>query len=212
MSIKRPVMAIMLAGGLLGFAGNLGAMQKGDWVVRGGPAYVDPTSDSDEVPSVAGARVEADEAWGLGFSVGYLLTDNWSLDLLLATPFRHHIDGKGSLSGTVGTTKHLPPTLSVLYYFQRDSRVRPYLGAGVNYTVFFDEDTSGALTGLDFDLDESVGLAANAGVDIMLRDDWFANVSAWYIDLETDADVEGVGEFEVAIDPLVFMAGVGRAF
>lgn len=212
MNIKGRVMAITVAGGLAGFAGDLAAVQTGDWVIRGGPAYVAPSGDSDDVPGMPGTGVEADEAWGVGFSLGYLLTDNWSLDLLLATPFRHHIDGEGGLSGTVATTKHLPPTLSVLYYFQPDAMIRPYLGAGVNYTVFFDEDTRGALDGLDLDLDESVGLAANVGFDVELEDGWFANVSAWYIDLETEADVEGVGTFDVAIDPLVFMAGVGRTF
>ncbi|MES1943533.1 outer membrane protein W [Salinisphaera sp. PC39] len=212
MTKKLHLIAALAAGGLTAFGGAAGALEAGDWVVRGGPAYVDPTDDSDGVPGVAGAKVEADDAWALGFSVGYMLTDNWSVDLLAATPFKHDIEGKGSLSGTVATTKQLPPTLSLLYYFQPHASVRPYAGVGVNYTVFFDEQTRGALDGLDIELEDSVGLALNVGVDVDLNQDWFANVSAWYIDLETEADVETFNDFDVAINPLVFMVGVGRTF
>lgn len=89
MNIKGRVMAIMVAGGLAGFAGDLAAVQTGDWVIRGGPAYVAPTSDSDEVPGMPGTGVEADEAWDVGFSLGYLLTDHWSLSTsATGIPFR----------------------------------------------------------------------------------------------------------------------------
>lgn len=204
--------ATVAAGGMLAFGGTAGALEEGDWVVRGGLAYVDPTDDSDTVPGMPGTRVEADEALALGFSVGYMLTRNWSVDLLAATPFKHDIEGKGGLSGDVADTKQLPPTLSLLYYFQPQETVRPYVGAGVNYTIFFDEDTRGALSGTDVDLDNSLGLALNAGVDVDLNETWFANASVWYIDLETEADVDGVGKFDVAIDPVVFMLGFGRTF
>lgn len=215
MSTQRNMglIAAVAAGGLTLFAGSAVALEAGDWVVRGGPAYVDPTGDSDEVPGVPGGRAEADGDWSFGFSVGYMVTDNWSVDLLAATPFRHDIDGVGSLAGNkLGTTKHLPPTLSLLYYFDPDAKVRPYAGLGVNYTTFFDTHSAGPIEGADMELDDSIGPAVNVGMDIELQDGWFANAAVWYIDLETEAHVEGIESFDVQINPLVFMFGVGKSF
>lgn len=207
------ILAAAAAGGAMTFGATANALQAGDWVVRGGPAYVEPTDESEGIPGTpSGTKVEADGAMALGFSVGYMLTRNWSLDLLAATPFDHDIEGKGALSGTVAETKQLPPTLSVLYYFQPESSVRPYAGLGVNYTHFFDEDTRGDLDATHIELDDSVGLALNVGVDVDIDDTWFANASMWYADIETEADVSGVGKFDVSINPVVFMLGVGRTF
>ena len=61
-----------------------------------------------------------------------MMTDNWAVELLAAYPFEHDIylvDGP-----EVGSTKHLPPTVSLQYHFMPDSTFQPYLGAGVNYT------------------------------------------------------------------------------
>lgn len=215
MGIKKNLglVAAAAAGGWAMFGSSALALEAGDWVVRGGPAYVEPTDESDDIPGSSGARVEADGAWSLGFSVGYMVNDNWSVDLLAATPFRHDIDGAGSLSGNrIGTTKQLPPTLSVLYYFQPKAQVRPYAGVGINYTTFFDEQSRGPIEGADLELDDSVGPALNAGVDFELQDGWFANASVWYIDLETEAHVEGMPSFDVDINPVVFLVGIGKSF
>lgn len=143
-----------------------------------------------------------------------MLTDNWSVDLLGAVPFGHDIKGSGALdgAGTVATTDQLPPTLSVLYYFQPKESTRPYAGIGLNYTIFYNENGPGALTGAGVELSDSFGLALNVGTDIDINDKWFANVSAWYIDLTTEAQINGGSKFDVDINPVVVMLGWGRAF
>jgi outer membrane protein len=103
----------------------------------------------------------------------------------------------------------------VQYYFgTAESDFRPYVGAGINYTVFFDEGSK--IAGLsDVSLDDSWGLAANVGMDYMINDDWFLNASVWYADIDTTAKYNLGGtnySTDVDIDPWVFMIGGGYKF
>lgn len=191
---------------LLALAFPAHAVQKGDWLVRGGVGYVSPTGDGD---SIAG-KVEADDATSAAFNFTYMTTDNLGVELLGAFPFCHDLNLEGV--GTVGETKQLPPTLILLYNFNPKSATRFYAGAGLNYTTFFSEETSGALAGADLKLDDSFGLAVEAGVDIDINKDMFFNASLWWIDIDTEAEITGVPKFDVAIDPWVLFAGVGWRF
>ena len=121
--------------------------------------------------------------------------------------------------GDIADTKHLPPTLMVQYYFgEPQSKFRPYVGAGLNYTMFFDEgfNSTGKGAGLsDLKLDDSFGLAANIGVDYMINDQWFLNAAAWYANIETEATYKAGGvkqKTDVKINPWVFMISGGYKF
>jgi outer membrane protein len=176
----------------------------GDWLLRGGVTYIDPKSDNHPLVSVESAA-------GVTFNVSYFLTNNWSLELLAALPFTHDIRLNGG-GGRVGETKHLPPTFSVQYHFRPDTRIRPYVGVGINWTIFFEEDTRGALEGTDLDLDDSVGAAAQVGVDFDLAERMFLNLDVRYIKIETDASVNGTSIGTVEIDPWLVGANVGFRF
>ena len=197
---KTPVataLALLLAGGA-------GAANASDWIVRVGGHYVDPKSDNHEVVSV-------DSGQSLTFNATYMLAPHWGVELLAAWPFSHDITLNADGS-KVAETKHLPPTLSLQYHFLPDGKIRPYVGAGLNATIFFDEKTSGALAGTDLSLDDSFGAAAQLGVDFALSGDWLLNVDARWIDIDTDARLDGTGIGSVAIDPYAFGISVGRRF
>jgi len=207
--------AAVVAGGMLLTSLPVSAYEAGDLILRAGAAGVLPTGESETISAIApGAKVEADDAWSLGLTGTYMFTDKIGVGVLAAWPFEHDIDAKGSISSLdkVGETKHLPPTVTLQYHFETGNSFHPYIGAGVNYTYFFDEETSGALNGLDLDLDDSWGLAGEVGLDYDLGDDWLISGQVWYIDIDTDADLEGVGKFDVDIDPWVVMIGVGKKF
>lgn len=122
------------------------AHQAGDILVRGGLAFVSPQTSSDNV--LGTGELEIDSNMQLGLTLSYMLTDNWGVELLAATPFSHSVSTAGL--GEVAKVKHLPPTLMAQYYFgDANSKVRPYVGAGINYTTFFDEEGRGALAGTD---------------------------------------------------------------
>lgn len=154
----------------------------------------------------------------LGLTFGYMFTDNISLEVLAATPFSHNISVNGF--GELAETKHLPPTFMVQYYFgESNSKFRPYVGAGINYTVFFSEELNSKAkndVGLsDLSLKDSWGLAANVGLDYSLNEDWFLNASVWYADIDTTASYKAGGKqysTKVEIDPWVFMIGGGYKF
>ncbi|MBL1378918.1 OmpW family outer membrane protein [Zobellella iuensis] len=184
------------------------AHQAGDILVRGGAATVSPNSSGDDVLNTG--HLDADTNTQLGLTLSYMLTDNWGVELLAATPFSHSVSTAGL--GEVAKIKHLPPTLMGQYYFgNAQSKLRPYVGAGINYTTFFDEKGRGALDGTSVKLDDSWGLAVQAGLDVKVAENWFVNASAWYIDIDTDVET-AVGTFKTDIDPMVLMVGVGYRF
>ncbi len=179
------------------------AHQAGDILVRGGAATVAPTTDSDDF-------FDVDSNTQLGLTFSYMVTDNWGVELLAATPFSHDVSMGG---GEVANVKHLPPTLVAQYYFgNAQSKVRPYVGAGVNYTFFFDEEGLGGLSGADVKADDSWGLAAQAGIDMNVTDKLFVNASAWVMDIDTDVSVGGSYVNTANIDPVVLMFGLGYSF
>ena len=179
------------------------AFEAGDWLVRFGATNVDPKSNNHPVVSV-------DSAWSATFNFSYMMTDNWAVEVLAAWPFEHDIYLVGG--SKVASTKHLPPTVSLQYHFNAQGKFQPYIGAGINFTTFFDEKTTGDLEGSDLSLDNSWGLAGQVGADIMLNDKWFLNFDARYIDIETDAKLDGDALGTVKIDPWVYGVNAGFRF
>ncbi|MGP8308815.1 outer membrane protein OmpW [Vibrio sp. YIC-376] len=194
------------------------AHKQGDFVLRVGAASVVPNDSSDKILG-SQEELEVDSNTQLGLTFGYMFTDNISFEVLAATPFSHDISTNLLGLGDIADTKQLPPTFMVQYYFgEPQSKFRPYVGAGLNYTIFFDEgfNNKAKNVGLtDLKLDDSFGLAANVGVDFMINDQWFLNASAWYANIETEATYKFGGEkqkTDVEINPWVFMISGGYKF
>lgn len=180
------------------------AYEKGDWLLRVGVGSVDPKSDNGVVASV-------DNGTALVFNGTYFFTPNIGFEILAASPFSHDI--KLAADGTkIGEAKHLPPTFSLQYHFDTSGGFRPYVGAGVNYTLFFDEKTVGPLAGIDLDLDASIGLAAQLGADFDVSETMFVNFDVRWMDINTDAKLDGVFLEEVEIDPMVYSLTLGWKF
>ncbi|WOJ96132.1 OmpW family outer membrane protein [Congregibacter brevis] len=233
--MRKQLVLAMAAG--LGLA-SLGAQayEQGDIVFRAGIATVAPSGDSDAIelptdpPTILPGGVDVDNGTAISLIATWMMSDNWGLELLAATPFKHDID-LADLPVAAGSTKHLPPTVSIQWYPRGGmDGWQPYLGLGVNYTTFFSEDVDSELgavlgdlldvTSAKLSLDDSVGLAAQAGVDIPLTDEWALNLGVWYIDLGTTADIDVVTggganatvSFDVDIDPWVYNIGVAYKF
>ncbi|MCS4504866.1 Outer membrane protein W [wastewater metagenome] len=214
--------AAALAAGMVTTSAS--AASAGDWIVRAGPTLVAPNDDSSDpsgpLEGLDGA-VSVDNDTQLGLTVGYFVTNNIAVELLAATPFSHDISGEDGIDGLdVGSTKHLPPTLSVQYHFDTGTAFRPYAGVGLNYTMFFDEDVDSdttAATGYDdLSLDDSFGLAGQVGFDYELGNNWLLNADIRYIDIDTEATLSGgpnpKSTIDVDIDPWVYTIAVGYRF
>ena len=135
-------------------APSVQAHQAGDIIVRAGAVTVQTHESTSGVKGDRGtlatlgniggkASINNDTQLGLNFA--YMVTDHWGVELLAATPFKHNVSIKGTQApavadGKLGSFKHLPPTLSAVYYpMDSGSVFQPYVGLGVNYTTFFDE-------------------------------------------------------------------------
>ncbi|GIU44437.1 outer membrane protein OmpW [Shewanella sairae] len=214
--MRKSIVSSLVATALLttGFTSSVLAHQAGDIIVRVGAVVVAPNESSPVVADVAEFSVDDNTQVGLNF--GYMITDNVGIELLAATPFSHDVS-LGSL-GKIAETKHLPPTLVAQYYFgDANSKLRPYIGAGVNFTNFYDNeftnDLDGALT--DLSMSNSWGLAAQAGIDYQLNDSWLINASVWYAQISTDVKFnlgDAPQKVETDIDPWVYMVSVGYTF
>jgi outer membrane protein len=202
----KTVFTAVLAGGLL--TGGAQAYEAGSWIGRVGAWGVFPKSDN--LTLAPGAEINVDDGYSLGFNFTYMATPNIGIELLLALPFKHDIELTGA--GKVANTLQLPPTVFAQYHFMPTGTVHPYAGIGLNYTFFFNEDTTGALSGKNLSLDSSWGLAGELGIDIDVAPNWFVNAVVSYMDIDSKAKLDGVSLGTVAIDPWIVGLNIGARF
>jgi outer membrane protein len=140
----------------------------------------------------------------------YFFTKNWAAELILGTA-KHNVDVDLGGGIDLGHVWLLPPTLNLQYHFN-GTTVKPYLGAGLNYTIFYGVD-EGDVVGMDYD--NAVGFSMQAGLDYNLSEKWFINLDIKKLLLKTDVKVdtgEGILPVEVDINPLIIGVGLGMRF
>lgn len=211
MSYKYTAASIALLAALA-FSGSASAGQ-GDWLLRVGASNVSPDSSSDQI-DVVGGEAEVDDDTQLSLTVSYFLTDNWAVEVLGALPFTHMVSADGgALDGTdLVEITMLPPTVSAQYHFLPSNNIRPYVGAGLTYFWVLDEKQKQSL--VDVKVDNSFGVAIQAGVDVDVHQNWFVNADIRYINLSTEADISGAVNqtLDVDINPWVYTLAVGYKF
>jgi outer membrane protein len=200
--MKKLTAAIVATLGLTAAGASIAA-EPSTWILRIGAHNVAPKSDNHSV-------VNVDDGKMLTFNLTRMLTEHWGVEVLAALPFKHDINLNGG--GKVADVKHLPPTFSMQYHFAPEAKIRPYLGAGLNATIFFSEHTTGALAGQKLSLGTSLGPAAQVGLDFDITDTWFLNADVRWLDIDTKAKLGGTSLGDVAIDPITFGLSVGRQF
>lgn len=206
----RKTLPTLLAAGLAAAAFTTStqaiAYGEGDFFTRLGVAKVAPKSDNGDLADGAFA-VDVQDKTNFAFTLGYRFHDNVGIELLAALPFEHDINLNGE---NLASTEHLPPTLTVQYYPLGGTQalVQPYAGIGINYTRFSSEKSDLG----DLNLDSSWGIAGQVGVDLLIDDNWALNAAAWYIDIDTDASLDGNSIGTVEIDPWVIMGGISYRF
>lgn len=164
---------------------------------------------------IGGDKVSVNDTVVPELDITYFLTKNIAVELILGTT-PHNIRAGGSIAGLgpVGRAWLLPPTLTLQYHFDLTDRIKPYVGAGVNYTVFYKQKARGVFSSLD--VENSFGLALQAGVDIMLDRHWGLNFDVKKIFLEPNvkATIPNVGLVtgKVKLDPWLIGTGVTYRF
>ena len=197
--MKHSLALSLLALAAAGVASPAFAEAKGDWTLGVGVHQVAPKSDN-------GKLVNGTLPLDVGNSIRptitfeYFVADNLGVEVLGALPFKHDININGL--GKVGSTKQLPPVVSLQYHFANSSKFTPFVGVGVNYTRFFGTDTKGALKGSDIDLGSSWGVAAHAGLDFAVTDK--SAVRVRWADIDSKVKLDGAKIGTANIDPMVY--------
>lgn len=187
--------------------------RKGDWIVTGRITDVSSGAD-DSIFTAAGADTGLNVDVGnstmptLGFT--YFLTDKISVEAILGAT-QHEIRAQGGATDVaVHETWVLPPVVTLQYRPAPEARVSPYVGAGINYMLFFDGKDQNGFT---VDLEDGFGYALQAGADIAVTGPWTLNVDVKKVWFDTEATINGGAlTSDVNLDPLVVSVGFGRKF
>lgn len=187
--------------------------RKGDWIVTGRITDVSSSAD-DSIFTSAGVDTGLNVDVGnsimptLGFT--YFLTDNISVEAILGAT-QHEIRAQGGMTDVaVHETWVLPPVVTLQYRPMPEARVSPYVGAGINYMLFFDGQDQNGFT---VDLEDGFGYALQAGADVAITGPWTLNIDVKKVWFDTEATVNGGAlTSDVNLDPLVVSVGFGRKF
>lgn len=226
--MKHQLLAALAALGPLVVPAGIAAAEDNPWMIRGRVIGVLPDESGDL--SVAGTAlagdVDIDDQYVPELDITYFFTDNIAVELVLAvTP--HDVSAVGvTVPGALnnadinlGDVWLLPPTLTLQYHFPIDDHFKPYVGAGVNATLFFGEDEGPVADGIDYD--PSIGFALQAGIDYDLDGvpgGWALNADIKKVWINPDVTVDfstalnATVDAEVDIDPLVVGLGLGYKF
>lgn len=187
--------------------------RKGDWIIAGRITDISSSAD-DAITTAAGASTGLQVDVGhdimptLGFT--YFLTDNISVEAILGAT-QHEIRAQG---GTTDVAVHetwvLPPIVTLQYRPAPEARVSPYVGAGLNYMLFFNGQDQ---NDFDVSLDDGLGYALQAGADVAISGPWSVNLDVKKVWFNTDASINaGSLKSDVTLDPWVVSVGLSRKF
>ncbi|PBB51983.1 MULTISPECIES: OmpW family protein [Mesorhizobium] len=171
------------------------------------------TEDSGYVNAVPGSGLSYSNTVTPELDISYFFTDNVAAELILGTTYAN-ITGQGSIGGlgNIGKVWLLPPTLTLQYHFTDFGAFKPYVGAGVNYTIFYHQQASSAD---DLKVKNTFGTALQVGFDYMVDQHWGVNFDVKKLFLKPDFDVTVAGAKQTGkaeLDPWLIGAGVTYHF
>jgi outer membrane protein W/outer membrane protein OmpA-like peptidoglycan-associated protein len=185
---------------------------EGPWIVRLRAGDLVPRSRSDALslagppPQVLPAdQVHTDSTWAPELDLEYFFTSHWSAELALDLPRTHDLIAAGS---RIGTFRLMPDYLTAKYNFNPEGRFRPYLGAGLNVSSFYDQGTTSG-----FALSRTTtGPAAQAGFDVQLSQHWLLNLDAKWARVRPAVSLAGAPLGQLHLDPMLYSIGFGYRF
>lgn len=203
---NKILVTALAAAGL--FSTSLALADEGSLLVRARAVYVDfDNGQKDGLPLGGATKVEADSRWIPEVDISYFVTKNIAAELVLTYPQDIDIMVGGAKAGTI---KALPPSLLLQYHFTDLGAFKPYIGAGVNYTIF--SKRSNILGGAAEVERSSFGLVGQLGFDYMIDKKWSINVDVKYVQMDTDVKVGGNKVGNVELNPITAGVGVGYRF
>ncbi len=204
MSSKKFVLATLAALGLAGTA-QAQAVQE-PWLVRVRAVHLDSANKDSTGLGLAINNKTIPEV-----DISYFFTPNIAAELVLTYPQKHDLKAGGA---KIGSLKHLPPTLSLQYHFAPTATLRPYVGAGLNYTRFSSVNFAPAVVAAlaPSIKKNSYGLSLQVGADIEVAKNLFLNVDIKKVQIDTTVYSKGQSAGKFKVDPLLVGVGLGWRF
>lgn len=193
--LKQAVLVVLL--------GMSASAMAGQWQVKVGASAIAPTGDY----KLGNSTVEADSELAFTPSVEYFFNDNISAELLLATPISHDVllDGQNAVK-----LKHLPPTITAKYNFKNSTRFTPYIGVGGTAFIAWDEKSDLGKVKVK----EDFGFAGQIGFNFQPADakNWGVFADVRYAQISPEVQIEGISNFDLDIDPIIYTLGYSYKF
>lgn len=198
--MHKTLFSLALAASTLAGTAQAQTTPEGPWMVRARVVHMDSRNgDSTGLGLAINNKTIPD------LDVSYFFSPNLAAELLLTVPQKHQVTANGT---PIGSLRHLPPTLLLQYHFDA-AGVRPYVGAGVNYTRFSSVNLLGGAATIDA---HSWGPALQVGVDIPLQNKLYFNLDLKKVHIRTDVYAGGSKAGSFKADPLLLGAGLGWRF
>jgi outer membrane protein len=201
------------------------AQSAGSYLARIGATTIAPqvTSGAMSAPSFPNSTTDVGSATALSGGITYMATDNLSLDVPVAIPFKHKLYGAGALAsaGQIGEVQALPVTLFVQYRLMNaNSAFRPYIGLGATYAYFSNATGTAALTAMTnpggpptkITVDSKFTLTPQIGASLTFANNYFVDVFYSQTKLSTTTKLSTGQSLEVAIDPRSYGIAIGKKF
>jgi outer membrane protein len=175
--------------------------------LRGAAVVPDPSATIAIAGANIGGVTKVSDSFVPEADLTYFITDNIAVEAIAAVT-KHTV--RNSVAGTVASVWLLPPTITAQYHFDPEGPIRPYVGAGINYTFFYDPHS--ALPNIGFK--NSFGWALQAGADVPVGDGpYFLNVDVKKVFIGTHVRAAGGAvQASARLNPWIIGAGVGLRF
>ena len=194
---------------LITLLGMSASAMAGQWQVKVGASSLAPSEDSNVLADGAFTNVKASQEYGFTPSVEYFFNDNFSAELLLATPFKHDVTSNGA---KIASFKHLPPTITAKYNFKNSTRFTPYVGVGATVVIPWDEEI--VIDGAKLNADVGYGVAGQVGLNFQPADakNWGVFADVRYADVKSELELNGNAIGDLEVNPWVYTIGYSYKF
>lgn len=213
MTFSKAVRSLVAVVSLVALSASAGEGQNWLFRMRG----ISVTPDESASINQIGGDVDINSDYTVDIDLTYFFSDSWAVELMAATT-RNGVRAEGTAVGDVdlGSVRLLPPTLTLQYHMCMTERIKPYVGAGVNYTMFYDDELPDSTLITDIDYDDTWAFVLQVGVDVDISENWVFNVDVKKVFLEADVNIDNTAlsriDADVDIDHWIFGVGFGYRF
>ncbi len=210
MRIKTLVAAMAAVASLAPIAAQAQSAAENPWMVR--VRAVDVLYQNGQTGVASDLNVKAKNQWIPEFDISYFFTKNIAAELVLTWPQQVNINAG---STNIGKISALPPSLLAQYHFTDLGAFKPYVGAGINYTIFGNRQNFPGYSAAALQVEpSSVGFVAQLGAEYMFDKKWGVNIDLKYATMATNVQTvsNGANIGKLTLNPWMPAVGVTYKF